>query len=97
MTSCTFTTIIRIRYITYYTKTGTNKQGGNIVIKRAQRKAPIELGRQIKLKLVEKNMTLRGLGKKIGMSQQNISDVIYGRNTSEKTIKKILDGLRDCV
>lgn len=58
---------------------------------------PTDLGLQIKLKFIEKNIVAKDLAKKIGVSKSTISDVIYGKNRKKEIIDKILEGLKECI
>ena len=42
-------------------------------------------GMQVKIKLLEQNMTNRDLARKIGMADSTVCDVIFGRNKRQET------------
>lgn len=46
-------------------------------------------GVKVKIALVKNNMTNQELAKKLGCTKSTISDVIFGRNLSSKTRKRI--------
>ena len=51
-------------------------------------------GMQVKIRLLEQNMTNRDLAKKIGMADSTVCDVIFGRNRRAETrriIAEVLD------
>lgn len=55
------------------------------------RREPTEIGTKIKILLIKKNMTVTKLAQHLGLKQQSVSDVIYGRNRSKKTIRAIFE------
>ncbi len=55
-----------------------------------------EFGVQVKIELVKLGMTSRELARAIGIADSTVCDVLAGRNTSEKTKKKICDVLERC-
>ena len=50
-------------------------------------------GMQVKIKLLEQNMTNRDLARKIGMADSTVCDVIFGRNKRHETREIIADAL----
>lgn len=52
-----------------------------------------EFGREVKMKLIEKNMTNKELAQKIAMADSTICDVIFGRNCNERTKRIIAENL----
>ena len=60
------------------------------------RREPTEVGTKIKILLVKKNMTVTELARHLGLRQSTVSDVIYGRNRSKKTIRAIFEIFKEC-
>ncbi len=58
-----------------------------------QRKQRPAFGLAVKMELLRKGMTSRELAGMIGIAESTLCDVISGRNTSERTRKKILEAL----
>lgn len=58
-----------------------------------RRRKPSELGTKIKILMFQKGITGRELAKRIQRTPGTVSDVIYGKNTSEKTIARIMEEL----
>ena len=50
-------------------------------------------GMQVKIRLLEKNMTNRELARLIGMADSTVCDVIFGRNQRTKTQEIIAEAL----
>jgi transcriptional regulator with XRE-family HTH domain len=50
-------------------------------------------GKEVRIALINKGMTNRDLARQLGMSDSNISDVISGRNVSERTRRMIAEAL----
>ncbi|MBE7724060.1 MAG: helix-turn-helix transcriptional regulator [Enterocloster citroniae] len=50
---------------------------------------PTPLGMEIKAALLERNMTAKELAQRIDKSQVTVSDVISGKNKSNRTIGRI--------
>lgn len=50
-------------------------------------------GAKVKIALVQKNMTGQELSERTGIATTTISDVIFGRNHSEKTMSRIAEEL----
>lgn len=46
-------------------------------------------GKQVKIRLLEENMTSRELAEMIGMADSTVCDVIFGRNNRKKTQMEI--------
>ena len=46
-------------------------------------------GKQVKIKLIEGNMTSRELARAVGVADSTICDVIFGRNNRRKTQQAI--------
>ena len=60
------------------------------------RREPTEVGTKIKILLIKKNMTVTELAEHLGLGQSTVSDVIYGRNRSKKTIRAIFEIFKEC-
>ena len=54
---------------------------------------PSEIGTKIKILMFQKGITGREVAKRIQMTPSTVSDVIYGKNMSEKTIARIMEEL----
>ena len=50
-------------------------------------------GVKVKIALIQRNMSNKELAKKLGYSNSTISDVIFGRNCSERTKELIAEEL----
>lgn len=50
-------------------------------------------GMEIKVELIRRGMTSRDFAKSIGIAETTLCDVIAGRNNSQATKKKIIEGL----
>ncbi|MCB7317322.1 helix-turn-helix domain-containing protein [Lacrimispora sp. 210928-DFI.3.58] len=50
-------------------------------------------GTEVKLELVRRGMTGRDFAKSIGIKESTLCDVMAGRNKSEATMRKIIEGL----
>lgn len=57
------------------------------------RRQPTEFGVQVKIALVQKNMSSKELARRIGKSRSTISEVISGKNKSKKTMQMIIRAL----
>ena len=51
-------------------------------------------GMQVKIALIKNNMTNQELAQKLGYTNSTISDVIFGRNLSQRTKERIAKELR---
>lgn len=65
---------------------GTEENGG---VRMADLKKCTNFGVRVKIALIERNMSNKELAKKLGYSNSTISDVIFGRNSSSRTMELI--------
>lgn len=58
-------------------------------------KVPIpSFGKHVKIAMVEQNLSQKELAEKIGIAASTLNDVIFGRNSSVKTMERVAKELR---
>lgn len=79
--------IIFILYIIFYINTNDKEEKGDFMAKTKRQITP--MGKEIKRRLVELEMSQEELATSVGCSPQYINHIIYGERSGEKYLEQI--------